>query len=221
MPAQLMNAAVVITAVQLNPSIFTPPWVSKHLDLSDEEFRQGSAVFTPTVANLTTPHFNLLVLPDRLQCTLIPPESEGALVRKAILTIVDALPHTPYTAVGLNFDWHLFNDRMLSEVTRKLFFSDANWLCREFTAPDACFGVYVSRDYAGCRLKLTVLPHRSQKMVDGVLVDGPESVQFSFNFNLDLYTGDRPKLIKGMVDRWDEVRVEAARIIDLATKELG
>src|SRR5207253_8065118 len=100
---ELLGQNVVVTANQFNPSIVTQFWLVKEGVASENEF-EGSCIFTEGVSQVQTKTFQLVVVPQMLQFTPSPDaEKQGDLASAKVGKIVRALPHTPYTAIGLNF----------------------------------------------------------------------------------------------------------------------
>jgi hypothetical protein len=93
-------------------------------------------------------------------------------------------------------------------LTRELFFRDERPLDQHFRDDNANFGAYLSKDFAGFRLRLDIKP---------ILVptdEGQENrLQFAFNFHRDVAEGGAGQ-IEECLHHWDEVRREAERIID-------
>src|SRR5262245_17831299 len=129
MAAEQKTALAVITAQQFNPTIFDHHWVGRIVGLAEDYFHPERSFYSPQVASCQARQFNLLVLPDRLQ---FEPQVEqtgedAELIRRVVGSVVSALPHTPYTALGLNFAWALRSPgRLNPEISRRLFFNDHN-----------------------------------------------------------------------------------------------
>lgn len=169
-------------------------------------------MYSEAVVQLRTPQFLLFVLPNQLQFT--PGEQvqdQQGLIQEKVGRIVERLPHTPYTAVGLNFVWHVRDDEAgIEQLSRELFFKTDSELCRCFDAPDAKFGMYLSRDLFGCRLKLDIKPI----VVNGSDQPEMQRLQFAFNFHKDLADSGEPvRQIQEMLGRWDEIAAESRRIV--------
>ncbi len=212
MPVELVGSNLVITAHHFNPSIFSQLWLVRNSILQEDEFAPG-CVFSDQGANVEAQEFGLLVVPPQLQFVpKVPQDRQGDLVVSKVGKIVEVLPHTPFTAVGMNFFWQVEpQDADVPALTRSLFYESDRGLYRLFDTEDARFGAYFSKDVLGCRLKLDVKPiiHQTE--------DEPrELVQFAFNFHLDL-----PKEGNNIIPRieqhlqiWDEAGAEAARIVN-------
>jgi hypothetical protein len=218
MPLRLSSATVVVLAQQMNPSIFTQLWVAKTLGVPEDAFKTSGAAYTPHVSSIPTNDFHLMVLPDRLQFTpTVDISDQGQLVLDKVKTIVTSLPHTPFNAVGMNFDWQLLTDAKENcTASRKLFFNPDHWMFKEFSAPDACFGAYFSKDFLGMRFTLDVKPVKTSDTPDFSGDKKEFFMNFSFNCNLFLSGEDRPQQIVSVVEKWDKAKTEAERLAKLA-----
>jgi hypothetical protein len=130
---------------------------------------------------------DLLVAPERLQLTFLPADDTAA-DRAARLAreILEKLPHTPYAALGMNFDYGVdLSEPALAQILRKWFVADQNPLAAHFQSDDARFGGYFSKDFEDMRLRLSLLP--------AIVTRGGERVgrlSFQFNFHRELSTGN-------------------------------
>jgi len=215
MPLESAGASLVIAAHHFNPSVFSQLWLVRNNVAGEGEFRPG-CLFSDQAVNVEAESFALLVVPPQLQFVPKgPPEGQGDLVRAKVGTIVRALPHTPYSAVGVNFIWHLTpDDGNIPAATRALFYVSGRRLWREFDREDARFGAYLSKDIFGCRLKLDVKP-----VIKHAAGTKSEVLQFAFNFHSDVpQEGNRVvEAIEGHLAKWDEAKAEATRIVQDAT----
>jgi hypothetical protein len=202
-----VGSVVVVAARQFNPSVITQLWLVRNGLLVDDDFLPG-CIFTDVIVQVRSRRFHMLIVPEQLQFVpAVPPEEEQGQIVDSLGRLVATLPHTPYTALGLNFAWHLrLGERNVSQVTRELFFQRGIPLFANFDREDAHFGGYLSKDYLGFRLKLDVKPVIVQE--EG---RNENRVQFAFNFHADLTVADQ---IEDRLLRWNEVRQEAERIID-------
>jgi hypothetical protein len=203
----IVNASAIIVAQQFNPSIITQLWLVRNEILSADDFREG-CISSPMVSQINSREFSLLTLPDRLQFTPNDVAGEnGNLVTTKLGGIVSRLPHTPYSAIGLNFTWHLDPEETgIGEFSRSIFYRDTS-LFREFDTEDARYGGYLSKNVLGCRLKLDIKP---------IIMSIPtrkDYLQFAFNFHLDL-SGDNPvEEILSLLTRWNEAKGLSSRIV--------
>jgi hypothetical protein len=156
------------------------------------------------------------VLPDRIQFwPKVDPGEEGKLIQETVGKIIEVLPETPYRAAGLNFDWVISDEKKpISDLTRGLFFSEKDPLCKLFDTGDACFGGYYSKTIFDCRLKVDARP---------MVKLGPEEPDYlllSFNYHLGISETAPVNQIKGLLVRWNEAKAEAARIVDIVKGQL-
>src|SRR5437899_1423114 len=99
----LVGSNAVVVARQFNPSVLSQIWLVETGILQTTDFG-GEFAFTPLFSQVTTKDFTLLVIPERLQ--FVPTVDENrqrAFIIEKVGAIVKALPHTPYTAMGMNF----------------------------------------------------------------------------------------------------------------------
>jgi hypothetical protein len=209
MPWRQEGAAAVVVAQQFNPSVVSQMWLVRNGLLDEDDFLRG-CLFSDVVVQVRSRRFAMLIIPEQLQfIPEVPQEEEQAMVAEKVGTIVRTLPHTPFRALGLNFRWQLTpRNGDVARVTRDLFFRERSPLYQSFASEDALFGGYLSKNALGFRLKLDVRPIQVQES------QGQETrIQFAFNFHVDL-GDDAAQRIEGHLLRWNEVRLEAERIID-------
>jgi len=210
MGLRLVDSNAVVVAKHFNPSIFSQVWLTK-LGLLDGDGLEGNFVFTNVLAHGRTRDFVFTVTPDQLQFHgTSDDDTKGELLAEKVGKIVRELPHTPFTAIGLNFLWQLEPERVdVQTISRRLFFVQGGRLHRAFDAPDAQFGAYMSRDVLGCRLKLEIKPV-------AILKDDPEknvALLLGFNFHLDLPPAKSPvEAITDMINEWGPASLVAAEI---------
>ncbi len=207
----LANANAVVVARQFNPSIVNQIWLVDNGLVDRNEFKDG-CIFTDMLANVNTSRFVLFASPEQLQFTPVgDADYHQDVVSDVLRRIVETLPHTPYSAVGLNFVWHYHSEDVeASEVSRCLFYDGSRSLFRAFDTPDARFGAYLSKEALGARMKLDVKPIRvtlpNKKEV--------ELMQFAFNYHMDIPQKQRDvQRLVDFLNRWDEARHLAAGIL--------
>ncbi len=210
MRTQLVDSNFVIAAQQFNPSIFSQLWLVQNGIASENDFK-GESVFTPAFAQVRSPRFVLLVLPQQLQFAPLPVEEQhGELVADAIGSIVRLLPETPYVAVGLNLNWLVeIEPKEYPAFSRALFYRE-NPLYEQFVENDARFGGYLSKDILGARLKLDVKPKKTGPPGEEV-----EKLLFAFNFHVDVRRDNQVDEILRMANQWDSAMEHAVGIIEV------
>ena len=219
MSFQLVNSNAVVAARQFNPSVLSQLWLVDNQIVAREEFADGG-VFTEMIVQVNAAPFAILVTPDQLQFVpRVDPVAQQAIITERLGALIRALPHTPYTAVGLNFTWHKSSEERaeFGRISRRLFYREGSSLFREFQADDARFGGYLSKDCLGLRMKLDIKP-----MTTHTENIANELMQFAFNFHLDVFNReDRAESIVVALANWDAAREEATRIMDRIQEDLA
>ena len=212
MSVELVGQNVVIVARLFNPSVLSQLWLVRHGLIAEDDFESG-CLFSDSLVQASTANFNLILVPEQFQFVpKVGDDLEQALIVEKVGAIVSHLPHTPYTAVGLNFLYHLTpEDGDAGQLSRQMFFRPETPLYQNFNSEGALYGAYLSKDFDGCRLRLDIKP---------VTVPLPDTrketrLHFGFNFHLDL-AGDEGAVdnIVAMLNRWTAAKAEAVRIVN-------
>lgn len=203
MNRSLVSANVVVTANAFNPSVVRESFLLATKILTAESPLGPGFVFSDQVANVPTARFNLLVVPQQLQFAPILDDrtAAGELVLSVVAPLVEALPHTPYEAAGINFIWQLQPEgESVAEASRRLFGARGSALRDVFDVPDAHFGFFASKDLGAVRLKLDIKP------VHKVAPDGSrnEAIHCAFNFHRDLTEKPASVQVRELCSRWSE-----------------
>lgn len=219
MERKLVSTNAVVIANAFNPSVVRESFLNKIGVVAPDEVKPGF-IFSEQVANVSTARFTLLVLPQQLQVAPVERVGAGEVVGSVIVSLVKALPHTPYVAAGINFVWHLApQDETVAEATRRLFAGNASPLRDAFDVPNANarFGFFASKDLGSVRLKLDVKPAHLLSP-DGV--KGGELVQCSFNFHRDVATATALADVTELCERWTEFeRLSEELVVQLTEKK--
>jgi len=210
MPWTSTGSVAVVVAQQFNPSAVTQLWLMNRGVVRAEEFVEGGDLFTGMIVQVRTTRFQLLLLQEQLQFVpLVPPEEQQAVLKERLGTLIDGLSYTPYKALGLNFTWQLAPaHRDVKRLTRELFRVPDSPLHREFGDDGVWYGGYLSKDFAGFRLKLDIKP------VTLPSPTGEHRLQFAFNFHCDLEGAESGRRIHERLSQWDQVRAESEHILD-------
>jgi hypothetical protein len=204
MRASLEGFNAVVLASVFNPSVFRDSWLRDAGVLEDDEPLPGF-LFSDQAVHLPTARFTLTVVPPQLQFAPSDPATARPLVPRIVGELVRRLPHTPLTAVGLNYVWNVDpEDAPMPEVTRRLFLPANSPLAADFAADDALFGLYCSKNVDECRLRLNIKPLPDQK------------IQFSFNFHRDVNGPGSAEAICAVLDRWVEFETLTTGIVNRA-----
>lgn len=228
MALELVNASAVVVGHDVNLSIFRPPWFRDQKILSDEELA-GDVVITPLMVRIPAPSFELLILPDRVQVQVRPSDDPGKAqsdILRVLGVIVSTLPHTPFTAIGLNFDYIITPDEHTEFQS---------WNKESFATPfsvdvigsaqeEARFGAYYSFDTLGMRLKADLKPVRRTEQPEGGIVKSsasPESMLGKFNFHRDLKERPAVSEILQVLGRWGDAASLALTMAESACVRRG
>lgn len=202
MNVKIAVSNVVIVAKNFNPTIVDKHWLIVNGIMDEHEFEEG-CFFTPVVSHIISETFSLLILPERLQFSIKKElDDEQSLIVYKLGKIVKTLPHSPYSAAGLNFTLHLDVDSNFPEFNRKFFFINDSQLYHNFDDENARFGAYLSKDFFCSRLRLDVKP-----VTLSDTITKKEMLQFSFNFHSDIaIMDDKIKGILDLLDLWSEAK---------------
>src|SRR5262245_48697252 len=97
----------VVVAQQFNPTVVSQKWLEEIELLRPGEIK-GDFAFTSAFSQFATDKFRFLVFPDRVAIgLLVGREEQKALLLDRLGKLVRAVPHTPYTGLGLNFQFQL------------------------------------------------------------------------------------------------------------------
>ncbi len=213
--AEIIKSNIVVVAENLNPSIFRETWLVKEHVFTEGEIEQGS-FFSSVSVNVLTPNVELLIVPERLQLTFKTNEKQDEIIMNIIGNIAEALPHTPYKAIGINFHWilELSDQSKLPKVTQEMFLSEENPLRNIFDTEDTIVGVYLSKDELEMRLKLNVKPIKGS----GINV-GKEALQFNFNFDKSINNPERATgIVLETIDKWLAAKAISENIVKEVSK---
>lgn len=206
---------VVLLARLFNPSVLSQMWLSRNGILDAEGTVKSNSIFAENLVQIVTDEFVLAVLPDQLQfIPNVAPDAQQMLVQAKLGAIINKLPHVPYRAVGLNFNWHMIpDDGDVPTVTRQLFAGRSDGVFERFSDPNARFGTYLSKDFGPFRMKVDIKPVNVETM-DG---DKEDRIQFGFNFHAALpQDQDAAKAALDRLSHWNAVRDEATLTIQAA-----
>lgn len=206
---------IVLTAQSFNPSIFTETWLQDN-NILDTSKLVGMRVFSAAVAQFQTEEVHVVVVPPQLQITFSDKSADVEVPRFFATRVVELLPHTPYQALGINFSYFLSQPAKQEFVAydRALLGTGEYALLGEFSAADARFGRYFSKDLGSARLRLDIKPVKA----------GPtnaDMLQFGFNFHHDLAgieQSDRAKALVKFIGTWNALRKYAEKLTEVGGK---
>ena len=219
MKSVLEDSSVVILAKDVNLSILKPLWLRRNGIFSDEEL-QGNIVFTPVNVLIPTGNWEFTALPDRLQLRF-PSEHVGTHidVSRTLGRIVKILPHIPYLAVGLNFDYLFGPDSQDSfpRWNQGLFKCPCSTPMPLSEGVDPRFGAYVSFNTLGMRLKADIKPIKAPNAPGSVSTSWPpgeDLMRAKLNFHSDVASAEAPAvMVLAALNKWEEASGLAKEIV--------
>lgn len=216
----LENLSIVVIAKDFNISIFKPFWLMKNKIFHEEEF-QGNILITPPAVQIPTDNFQFVLLPDRLQMSMHRqyPDAKSDIDR-IVGGIVKTLPQTPYTAVGINFNYLIApeDEDVFSSWNRKLFACPLSDKIQSPKENNARFGSYFSLDVLGTRLKIDVRPIKALPNIENLFKSwhvGQDLMRAHFNFHSDIINVDSPSdSVLDKLNKWPDALALSQQTID-------
>jgi len=206
----LATATAVVVANYFNISIFQPFWIVKNGILREDEISSNMLV-SPGVIVFPTDHFELTILPERIQMRFNPNGYATAQedLNRVIGGIVKVLPHTPYAAMGFNYDFRISQPAgaEFAKWNRDLFVSRASSEITDASDADARFGCYVSFNSLGGRMKINILPLRESRVTatpSGTSSSETEAVHVAVNLHRDIAQPPAIDAMMGALARWEQ-----------------
>ncbi len=215
--AKLVSATAVVVANHFNLSIFQPMWFLRNGVLREEELTQN-VLISPGVVAIPTSDFFLTLLPERLQMQILQrayPNATAELLR-VIGGIVRLLPHTPYAAIGFNFDVTVSppDGRPFGEWNREGFLVPRMANVAGAASANARFGGYASYDLNGGRLKINIVPVKLPQPGLGTNEQGVgEHMHATFNYHTDVPQPPEPDFVVGRLEIWESVFDEVRNVL--------
>lgn len=190
----------VIIANQFNLTLINSVWLYKNEIFSEQELK-NTKMF-PNYFEVASGQFRLTLLPDRLQFGITSNlDNPKELLFSKVAKIIEKLPHTPYTAAGLNFTYHVTPEKGdVAQLGKSLFCHETSKWRGEFDTDDARFGGYFSKDIMDSRMRMDVKPMT-------VKIPGEpdvEKLQFLFNFHKNITEDNSCGEILAFLEKWDE-----------------
>jgi hypothetical protein len=217
-------ASSIVAVGSFNPAIFTPDWLEKHqlIGSLDAEWARDKStnsklVISHEVSQLETKLFSLQVVGNQL--TLTSKDALSPALRDLASGIFQLVPHTPITAIGLNFLGHYrLNDEKQYHAVGDHLAPKAFWSA---LYPDRTAGIadLAMRLYPGSREKpesvvdyrqITIQP--SNKIKFGIFL--------AYNDHHTLRNGDHGEEAPGTLaaqivdEQWELVWKDAIRVFE-------
>jgi len=155
----LKNTNIVMLAKNHNPSIVSKDWLTQKKIIEEEV---NKFTHTPVFSLVETTNFTFIVDPDRLQISVknITPENVKNLP-KITERHINQLPETPYTAIGLNYIFHIIS----AKQSLKDVFSTDEKKFRELFSHDYQLGGVIRFKFEEFLVRVNLLPLDDDKIV--------------------------------------------------------
>lgn len=208
MTAELTNASAVIIAHDVNVSILKLPWLEQNGILTKEDLT-GEVVTTNAFTRVSGDRFEFLALPDRIQMRVQDSDHGQADILRVLGGIVSTLPHTPVTALGMNFDYVVKTelDGDFAEWNRSRFASPCGLDVAKQSGVEARFGTFVSFVVHDMLLKTDIKPCKVKTEDDeNSEAREVEGMQVKFNFQADFHESPATPQILKRLAAWDDLK---------------
>jgi hypothetical protein len=200
---------VVVIASTFNVNILSTVWLFENQIFTNKELK--GATSSPLIVEAQSNDFRLLLIPERLQFSINPKYKKAKkLILSKIGKLIELLPHTPFTAAGLNFTYYVTpSDKDIYKLSRSLFCNEKSKLFNDLEEENVRFGGYFSKDLLGTRFKVDVKP-----IIVTMNNIKKEMLQFSFNFNMNLNQDDDYTKIIDLFNKLDEAKTICKKLIN-------
>lgn len=203
----LVNKNVTIVASNFNISVFRESWFEKEGIILPEDIEIEKSAFTPSVVQVSTKKFVLTIVQNQMVFVINDESDEHTL--KVISKLINALPHTPYTAIGVNFVYQILDDS--GSLSRNMFFNEKLNLFNAFNdnSENPRFGAYLSKDFCESRLKLDIKPTNVKEDSMTKL-----EMRFNFNFHKDLSEKECVSEMLSHLDNWNKLYGKSVELMN-------
>jgi hypothetical protein len=170
-PKVELSGRSIVGVGSFNPAIFQPSWLVENGLLPRDEAASApdKMVVTNDITAYAAGWLNVQVTQDKAVFSTVAQAQEPAL-RDLVVSIFELLPHTPISAIGVNYDahfavgsdaaWHRIGDIFLPKEKWEPLFKGDNWLKREGGLRTGLLNmtVHVSRSNEKDFVRVTVAP---------------------------------------------------------------
>ena len=186
---------------------------------------KGDIVMTPLAVQIPSTNFQFMALPDRIQFSVNRqyPDAQSD-INRIVGGIVMKLPHTPYTAIGINFQYLVAPESGDASVNweRTLFASPVSNKLEGIEAENVRYGCYLSFDSLEMRLKIDIKPTNAGRNIEALCNSwhhGQELIRIHFNFHTDVTnTEAHAELVADKLRKWTEAFTLSQEIRDKIIK---
>lgn len=211
-----VRSSGVLSAHDVNLTIFNPIWLVREGILEETDIATRESLFTPALIRIPilTSKAELLILQDRVQLSFDPKlvQDPEPLLARVLGGIVAKLPHTPYSAVGLNSEFLVtpIDETKFEQWNRKHF--GALFSATSNGSSDR-FGCYLSASQLEMQLRVECKPARI-KEGQPPFASEQEAMHVSFNLHRDLEQQQQPAMILQQLAKWSQAKALCVRILE-------
>jgi len=216
---QILTSSIVLIANEVNVSIFKLSWLIGQGIISAEEL-SDDVVITAVSTQVRTETFELTIVPNRIQLNLQPSEFHSIAGAESILVkLLNVLPHTPVSAIGLNVVYMITcpEGESFTGWTRSSFSPSLKLDAIPKADEGTRFGTYLSWDVLDSRLKLDIKPTVAVSD-EGSKV---EFMQAGFNYHIDLPENRAAIAAIEAIEKWNKVKSHSLAVVEAIAKYKG
>ena len=171
------SCTIIVNANQFYPTLLTKTWLVENNIIPEndiENYLNGNGISQIKCAN-----FFLTMLPNQVSFSIINDLDKKDI--HLLLNCINALERVQFLTAGINFAYSspLSNDVTKNLSREKYFFTNSK-VHSLFDNEDAKFGVYLSKNFHGTRLKLEILPSLVQSLKNPL---PREVLSFTYNYH--------------------------------------
>lgn len=209
MKISLLVSNIVIVG-EFNLRKFDKFFFIKNNIFAEEEILDNS-IFNDININVKTSKYNLILTPTQCSISLINMDLEDDI--HLIANKIVAISDISAKAIGINYQYYMFTEGNLVEISKKYFYHDGNPLLTNFfNTEDTVYGYYVSKDFKDARLKLDIKPASVTNLTEQKV---EEILLFSFNFHIDVNEINTKDFIIKNLNEASEYLEESRKIMSI------
>jgi hypothetical protein len=208
MNVELKGTNIIILASNFNPAIPTKDWLISHNIFEKEPI---NFMNNNVISLFEDDDYTLEIDLQRLNYILKKPEYINLeYMSSKINKYVDALPETPYTAIGYNVYWHLISDKEneVAELLKSKYchkFSDINSILE---TDNFDYGLFFSYSFSDIVISIKILP-----------IFKSFNFEISFNFHKELKNIIKNKEMNQFIENLKMYYSKAKKVLDEIIKE--
>jgi len=204
MNAVLKVTNIVILANNFNPAIPTKDWLMKQGIFEKEPI---NFINTNVVSLFESDDYTLEIDPQRLNYFLKKPELFNIeYMASSIIKYINALPETPYTAIGYNVHWNLISaeNNKVGDFFKENYCNNISKISSALGSINFNFGLIISHSQSDVLITVKILP-----------IINSTNYEIAFNFHKDLKNkNENNKDIKEFLNNLSQYYTKAKQILE-------